>query len=487
MSTLAALSAQRLVHRANRRRDLRSWENYVLLLPIIVGVAWAVQHYLGLGAVVAAERPHAATTGTGLVVALVLAVGLAGLFGPVLVVQRYEAQWLVTVPAGAAAMIAARMARSLVVAACELALLTLAAQALDHQRLDVPAACLLGVWVAGFAAAMGSLRYGFASYLERHDRPHLRRLLGCGLIGGAGFLVIQLPPVVALLGAPGATVDGRALASALAWLLIAVALVGAALRDADGLVARAVEAGGPGGRAAARLERRARRPSREPDHLVLIGARTRVWQVLMTDRRNRGRVAVGMLVFNGAPLLVALLAPRWTVESIAGVTAVLLLGATGRNRDVPIGSNGLLLPADYGRQFCWQLPVGTYINGRALLGAALVAALSEHPHLAVSGPVCLLPLAVLATCLGLNARDVDLGTAIQVVRRLRLLALGVCALAVGAGSLGSPLVGALLAALVLLLAAWALFVAALRTAVRTSGPVRSTGSAGWAAAVSGTR
>ncbi len=437
---------------------------------VVAAVGIGFIHYLGLGTVAAAGRPTADRGALGLVIALMVALAFAGLLDPVLNIKPAEAQWLVTTPGGAAAILAQR-ARGLLLYGLQVASFTVGAQLISSGSLDLAVAGVLGLWAAGYALTSASARFAFAAYIESHRQPHVRRIAGVALVGACGWVLTRSEAVAAFLGAPAAG-GSLALPSALAWCASGAVVAAMALMRAEALVVGSIAAGRPGGRAVRRSSRSARVRSAEPDDFRLSGAWVTWWVWLLGRRRRARSQSIFYLVLVIISSALAARAPGYLPALVLAMLTLLVLVQTSAPQPAPVGSNGLLLPSAHSARMARALPLAMLVS-LELLAVPLVAWLmagEQGTQFKLATALCIPALLTFLAALGLRVRDPARGADKEQSRRQRALA--VTGLAVGAGLFlaGTPLVGALLAGLWWIAAAAGLVTYELRAVATLSGP-----------------
>lgn len=462
------------MRRAALRRSLRLPSTYVYA-AVSFAVVLALQHFFGVGDVAAGERPEASSAGVGLLVALSLSVSVAGLTGPELTIPRTQAQWLITVPGGAAAAVAVRLLSS-VQAAARLFALVIIVQLLTSGEIDLAYASCLALWRAGLGPSTAAANAAFAAWLEAGPHRHWRRAGSCAVLGGVGFALAESTPLMRFLGAPAVGSDAAALASATMWLGLAGGLSLVAFRRAEALVVRAVGAGGPGGIADQRRRRTAKRGVSAPDSFTLQGPRVSLWLALVRYRRlyKQWLAVVAVLVVTAT--LLSIYAGKWLPVLTAAMLFFLVMLTTNDSAETqPVGSSGSLLPFSIAASFAWRLPIGVLASVQ-MLSPAMVSWAVAGPGTSNfrSGLLWLiLPTALFVACLGLRARDLVRGQAGEHSRLQRLRAFPVLGLTAGLYFLEPGLLGAALASIILMTAALVFVVYEISAVRRLGGPVRT--------------
>lgn len=455
-TTWNVLRGMAVIRGVTMRKNARDPWNY-LFWGGAVAVTVAIQRVTGLGAVSVAERPESQAVAVAVLAGLALSVVLTGLGGPVWSVYPHEAQWIVTAPGGARALVAWRTGRGLLTRFVDVLLIVPAAQVTSGDRPDFAVAAVLATWYAGIGLCSSGIRYGVAAAYARSRRHWLGRGAAALLMAGLYLLLQGSPGAMHVLGLPGTGSSAGALLAAGVWLLMGLLVAAVGISRAESLVERAIAEGDPVRRGARRRWWESRTTTREPETFVLTGARAFGWLSLTRRRKNRRVQPLATAALLGITLGVARWWPAWT-PAVAGALAVMgLLVALSPGVPVPIQADGRLLPVPLRAAASWTIGLAT-ISAAFGMGIPWSVALGRQagdPWLLLAGSVCLLPVALLSAVLQWQ-RTPDIERAPARARRLGAIAAvalgGAAALAWG----HQDLHGALLAAAWIVLVSGAL-------------------------------
>lgn len=368
-----------------------------LLLALAVAVQWTT----GIGAANPEARPASRASGLGILALLATSAVAAGLIGPVWAVIRREAQWVVTAPGGARALVVWRTARGTVVRFLESALLVVTTQAVRGQRPAFGVALVLAAWYVGYGLASTGVRFGFAALYARAARPWLARLAAA--LGWAGLVLVlaSIPGVLPALGRVAARSDGRAVLDAATWLLAGLGVAAVGILRAEALVVRAVADGDAFQRRARRgvLELAWRTP--EPEAFRLRGVGAYGWMALVQARRRLLQQVLSLVVVVAVTLTIAHYAASWTVCVPAVIAAAMLVTSSGVVLPGPAVADGRLLPIPLRTIAIWRIGQGAAGQAGGLLPVWLLAAVlgDTSREVVLVGSTCLLPFCILVAVL----------------------------------------------------------------------------------------
>lgn len=469
--TLFVLRALLWMRVANTRQAARKPGTYVLLAVALAAMV-GIQSFTGLGHANGQNRPDSESAAYGLLGGVVLSVLMAGLSGPVWLVERRQAQWVVTAPGGARALVAVRMVLGQLARLGETLLLIPLAQIVTGHRPDFEIAAVLAIWYAGVTLTTAGIRYGAAALYSLSSTPWVTRIVAGGVVAGACLLLTNLPSVISALGRPGTDGGPGAFLSAGAWLVTGLLIAAVGIARAEALVERAIAEGDAILKRSKRRRFELRGETSEPDTFRLSGAAAFAWMARARQRRGKLR---HLLVYV-APMVavtvgVARLAEPWT-PAITGVSlaAMLLLSAGGQGR-APVQDDGRLLPVSVRSVALWKIGTTALVQTRGLgmIWLVTLALQAGHGDIRTAITVCFIPLSLLAAVIGWT-RSPDSESDQQRFRRLAPIT-GVVVLGGAVLAVVQPgLVGSAMAATWILLASLAIAVHGVRQIEATLRP-----------------
>lgn len=471
--TRAVLQALLWMQITRGRRQASKPSSYVAWVVGLVAMV-GIQSFTGLGHASSGNRPDTESAAYGLFATIVLSVLLAGVAGPVWRVDRRQAQWIVTAPGGARALVASRMVLGQLARLGETLLLIPLAQIVSGHRPDFEVAAVLAIWYAGVTFTTSGMRYGAATLYSRSSSPWVTRVAAAGVLGGACLLLTDVPAVVSALGRPGTGASAGAFLSAGAWLLVGSLIAMAGVARAEALVARAIAEGDASLKRSKRRRFEMRRETPEPETFTLKGAAAFAWMARARYRRGKLR----HLIVYVSPMVaitvgVAWLAEPWT-PAITGVSlaATLLLGAGAPERG-PVQDDGRLLPVPVRSVALWKIGTLAMTQSRGLGMIWLVTLVLQagDADIRTAITICFVPLILLAAVLRWT-RSPDNETDSERFRRLTPITASVVAVAAAIAFLQPGSLGAALAAAWLLLASLALAAHGIRQIEATLRPAR---------------